>query len=461
VKAASALFLLCFAAQAQERDWSFYGGDAQRTGWEKSDLRITKENVHALQLVLKHKFDIKQKGQYTLTPPVVIGRLISYRGFKELAFVAGSNGDLWSVDADMDRIFWQKHFEAPKTSAACSGVTAIPSLTPPMNFAARGQRSSGGLRILTNTGFGAARPAFHVSADGKLHLLNTSNGDDVIPPMNFLPAGAKASSLTVHDGVVYTTTIAGCGSAPNGVWAIDLSGDSQTPPPVATFSLDSAAPPRLGGLALGMDGTAYVQAGAQLFALTPKDLKPKQSFTAPETSPAATPVIFTYKERDLVVSAGKDGRLYLFDSQSLATPLHQTPPIASGATVWGGLSSWQDAAGARYIAAPIWSPGGEGSMAAYKLEDHEGKPILTPAWSHAMPSPEPPVITSGIVFALSAGGKQAVLYALDAETGKELWSSGSQVTAPANLTGLSLANGRVYFTTTDDTLYAFGIFFER
>src|SRR5947209_9298729 len=110
-------------AQGRPLDWSSFGNDAQRTGWEKSDIRITKENVKDFQLVLKRKLENKQ----TLTPPVVIGLLISYRGFKELAFVAGSSDNMWAIDADMDRIFWKKHFEyssdklKPAASAVCPG----------------------------------------------------------------------------------------------------------------------------------------------------------------------------------------------------------------------------------------------------------------------------------------------------------------------------------------------------
>src|ERR1700732_4035835 len=111
------LVVICLAwagmanGQIRPIDWPFYGGDAQRTGWEKSDSRITGENIKDFQLVLKRKLENKQNGPRSLTPPVVIGTLISYRGFKELAFVAGNSGNLWSIDADTDKIFWQKHFD--------------------------------------------------------------------------------------------------------------------------------------------------------------------------------------------------------------------------------------------------------------------------------------------------------------------------------------------------------------
>jgi hypothetical protein len=50
---------------------------------------------------------------------------------------------------------------------------------------------------------------------------------------------------------------------------------------------------------------------------------------------------------------------------------------------------------------------------------------------------------------------------LDGATGKEIYSTGNQVTAPGNLTGVTVANGRVFFTTTDNTLYGFGVYLER
>jgi outer membrane protein assembly factor BamB len=458
LSALSVIFLASANGQIRPIDWPLYGGDAQRTGWEKGDSRITKENVKEFQLVLKRKLDTK-----SLTPPVIIGRLISYRGFKELAFVAGASDNLWSIDADTDRMFWQKHLDSSiAAKSSCSDNTgATPALVPPVNFAggrpprgaARPAAPVGPRGLLAGGGFGAARPIFALASDGKLHVLNTSTGDDQAPAMNFLPASAKASSLTISDGAIYTTTSGGCGGAPDGVWAIDLSAPE---PKVASYNLDGG-PSGLGGLAIGADGTVYVQTANKLLALTSKDLKLKQSLTS--SSNGTTPVVFPYKGRDLIASAGKGGRLYLLDSQSL-TALNQTEPLSAG-EIWGGLSSWQDESGTRWILAPVGGPAG--AIVAYRVEESNGKPALTQAWvSRNMSSPEPPVITNGVVFALSAGeSTHATLYALDAATGKEMYSTGDQVTAPGNLTGITLANGRVYFTTNDGTLYAFGIFLER
>jgi PQQ-like domain len=508
-------------AQGRSLDWPFFGGDAQRTGWEKSDSRITKENVKDFQLVLKRKLDNQQTGPRSLTAPVVIGNLISYKGFKELALVSGSSGNVWAIDADLNRMFWEKHFDSASTqstanrSGSCSGgLTAAPALTPGFTFggarprpgarpaapaAAPGAPAATANKPPTTVSFGAARPLFVVSSDGKLHRLNTSNGSDQLPPLDFLPANAKASSLVLHENVVYTTTNSGCGGAPNAVWAIDVSGAA---PKINSFPLNGGGVWGLGGLALGTDGTVYVQTGDgpldpasnkwsnTVLALTPKDLKLKQYFTDPDSASSSksapemnvtTPVVFAYKGRDLIVSAGKDGRLHVLDSQALGgddhkTPISQTPSLSSSAEspnygIWGGLSSWEDTDGTRWVIAPVWGPvnselklpltngaAPNGAYVAFRLEEQEGKPLLAPAWiSRDMSSPAPAVIGSGLVFALSEGSTHATLYVLDATTGKELYSTGNQVSAPGNLTGLTIANGRVYFTTTDNTLYAFGI----
>jgi outer membrane protein assembly factor BamB len=89
------------------------------------------------------------------------------------------------------------------------------------------------------------------------------------------------------------------------------------------------------------------------------------------------------------------------------------------------------------------------------------------------------VIANGVVFAYGSGentaqafpdvgldfrmerripkSTHAVLYALDAQTGKELWSSGKQITMWNHWGGLAMANGRVYINTYDGVLYCFGI----
>ncbi len=51
----------------------------------------------------------------------------------------------------------------------------------------------------------------------------------------------------------------------------------------------------------------------------------------------------------------------------------------------------------------------------------------------------------------------ATIYVMDAQTGKELWSSGDQITSFTHFSGITVANGRVYLGTYDGTLWCFGV----
>jgi outer membrane protein assembly factor BamB len=108
-----------------------------------------------------------------------------------------------------------------------------------------------------------------------------------------------------------------------------------------------------------------------------------------------------------------------------------------------------------------------GSIVAFKITFDNGKPSLTPAWrSRDMVSPAAPAIINGLVVALSTGetakakkGGPAILYVLDAETGKELYKSDKATAYSTG--GIAVANSQIYFTTHDGTLYAYGIPLER
>jgi outer membrane protein assembly factor BamB len=251
------------------------------------------------------------------------------------------------------------------------------------------------------------------------------------------------------DNIVYTVTGHECNDVPNAVWAIDLTGDA---PKTASYALKGKeVAGNSGGVVLGSDGTVYVQTKDTLLALNAPDLKLKSSLAIAGVN---TPVVFPYKGQELIVTAGQDRRLYLVDAAPGMALIQQTSPDAN---VVAGLSTWEDAANARWILAST-----NNAVSGYKVQERDGKPELVAGWvSRELNSPVPPVIANGVVFAFSMGRTQATLYALDAATGKELYSSRNLVNAPAALSGLTVANGRVYFATTDGTLYCFGIFMEH
>jgi outer membrane protein assembly factor BamB len=229
-----------------------------------------------------------------------------------------------------------------------------------------------------------------------------------------------------------------------------------------------------------------------------------------------TPIPFDYKGRKFLVGTSKECRVWLLDRETLGgedhrTALHTTPLLCNDAQafdghgVWGAMAAWQDARGTQWVLVPFWGPvstgfhapveygrPAQGGVAAYKVETKAGKWQLTPAWlSRDMNLAEEVVVANGVVFAYSAGedatqvvqdaawdepggprygggldssarrripnSKSSTLYALDAQTGKELWSSGNQIASWNHFSGLTVANGRAYVATFDGTLYCFGV----
>ena len=547
------LGLIATPAQAQRMaDWLTHSGDPQRTGWQKLETSITKENVKDFKLLWKLQLENEQKALYSIFEPIIIGNLITNRGFKEVAYVAGSADNLWAVDADLGRILWHKHFgyssavpPAKNSSWLCpGGLTATPAIPAPPVFTGRRPSPPAAPpgpapRPAIATGPTPPPPTapapprnpyttrgiFAISSDGTLHHLNLANGEDITPPSKFQPPNGKPYSLNIVDNVVYSTTAQRCGGNPNSVWALDLNAPDQK---VASFETKGGGIWGLGGAAIGTDGTVYAEAGDgpwdpakgqysdTVLALTPKELKLKdwytpsnrQWITKRDLDMNVTPVVFPYQGRDLIATSGKEGRLFLLDSRSLGgadhrKPLFRTELIANeetdfaGLGVWGSMASWEDKNGTRWVLAPVWGPlhpkfkfpvtngdAPHGSIVAFKVEEKDGKTVLAPAWvSRDLIIPAPPVIANGVVFALSSGeyvrqanenqgglfsskdraerSVHAVLYALDGETGKELYSSGDDITSFTHFAGMAVANGRVYFGTYDNTLYSFGIPMEH
>jgi outer membrane protein assembly factor BamB len=243
------------------------------------------------------------------------------------------------------------------------------------------------------------------------------------------------------------------------------------------------------GPAVVSDGTVFVATGdgdysATAFsdavvALESKTLKLKDYFTPGKTPFTSSTVTFPYNGRELVAAANKDGRIYVLDAAAIGGADHKTPFARSPAGIGeiGGLSTFQDAGGARWILAAATGAvrtttgnAANGAIVAFKLIDRAGAPDLQPAWvSPDLMAPVTPMFVNGVVFALSSGearaagqrSTNAVLYALDATDGKALWNSGTTIGSPVHAIGPAVDDSQVYVVTTDGTLYTFGFVVER
>lgn len=516
------------AVSAQGRGgaaWTTTGGDAQRTSFVRTDPRISLSAMQSpgFQFLWKRKLD-----NVPLTQPLLLPNIIAYKGFKALAFVGSASGHVYSVDYDLNRMFWDQKLatSVPKAASCSSGLPVLTKATALAPAAGRGNRggagapaggaargagegqgragappAAGGGGGFGGRGRGPAGPqiangrggndnVFAISTGGMVHVMNPQVGTDQIPPVKLMPPNANVAGSVLVDTTLYAATTGNCSGVPNAVWAVDLASDAKTVQSYDTkgAEISGAAPP-----AFGTDGALYIATGAgkselanAVVSLEAKTLNQKDWFAA-ATPFTSNPVVFQYKGKDLIVAANKDGRVYVLDGASLGgadhkTPLYRSSQISANLDNPTGIATWQDATGTRWVIAAVTGPVhaetkaamangtvSTGTLVAFTLVDQNDMPTLQAQWtSRDLASPVTPAIVNGVVFALASGEAKgrskptnAVLYALDGATGKELWTSGTTITSPVRGVGPSAGDSQVYVAAADGTLYVFGMPMER
>jgi outer membrane protein assembly factor BamB len=497
--AISTLCALLAGSQARAQrggDWMTNGYDPQRSSWVRSDGKISPETMRkpGFQLLWKLKLDDSARQPATITPPSLLDFYIGYRGFRSLAFFGTGSDRVVAVDVDLGRVEWANNYGGGSGGGTmlCPGgltsaVTRPTTIGYPPFFAARGAGranpgksgvgapDAGAVTIKPTSGTPPPRPtaskkggppipdayaariqyALALTGDGKLHSLWVSNGNEPDPGVQFVPVGAHAEGLAAWGNTAYVATTNGCGGVDDGVWAIDLKSKD-----VRHWKAGGAgAVAGTFGFAVRPDGTLFVAAGGELAALE-STLKPVAGYRLSGAMFTSSPVIFQFKDRDLIAVAANDGRILLFDSAALAKgPLDKTEPSASPDYAVGSLTSWQDPAGTRWVLAP-----GSTALAAWKVVEKNGSFGWEKGWTAGdMVSALPPVVVNSVLFALSSGraSKPAVLYALDPLTGNRMWSSGDTITSFVQSGGLSAGGGRIYVGASDGVEYAFGFPMEH
>jgi hypothetical protein len=267
--------------------------------------------------------------------------------------------------------------------------------------------------------------------------------------------------------------------------------------------------------------------GETLLRLAPRSLQLLDYFTPPNIEELNSKdldfgsggvVSFSHGNRELVITGGKDGTIYLLDGASLGGADHRTPlfslKIGNDAMfyasngIWGAPATAVDARNQRWIYVPMWGPPStqavfkrthgdaqHGSIMALQVATVNEKPVLVPMWvSRDLDVADPPVVANGMVFAISTGENtiqrhtdpryaklyrpgtgqvpaqigltpaervqqvtHAILFAFDAETGQELYSSQDLIDDWTHLSSVTVADGKVFVTTRQTFVYAFGL----
>jgi outer membrane protein assembly factor BamB len=501
-------------------DFLTEGVDNGRTGWVRDEKIFTIGNVGSTKLLWKLKLESTPRAMHNLFAPLVAERVTSAQGPLEVAVVAGVSDDLFGIDVAAGRPIWHRHFDSTlanpggTSDTLCpGGQTAVPTMAQasPGKYTVYAVSWDGRLRqINLADGQDVAPAEKFVPGGGKPYALNLYNGVIYTATAqgcggltnafySYDLASRRASAFIPSGGGLWGRR--GAAIAPDGTVYLG-TGDAQFDP----------VNKRLGNGIVGVKIDAKKQLQlADYFAAPNANWLWRRDLDV-----NTTPVAFDYRNRKFLVGTSKECRLWLLDREALGgedhrTTLQTTPLICNDAQafdargVWGALSAWQDEKGTQWVLVPFWGPVSPqfkapteharpkgGGVAAFKVEERAGKWQLTPAWlSRDMDLAEEAVIANGVVFAYAAGedatqvipdrawnepggsvyggglssgparriptSRRAALYALDGQTGKELWSSGNQIESWNHFSGLTVANGRAYIATFDGMLYCFGV----
>jgi outer membrane protein assembly factor BamB len=229
-------------------------------------------------------------------------------------------------------------------------------------------------------------------------------------------------------------------------------------------------------------------------------------------------LLFGMGKRNILATASKESVVYLLDADNLGgvdhmTALYQSPRLGNDTQdfqangIWGSLATALNEKGERWVYTPIWGAPAKvgpafpmtngaapnGSIMAFKMAEEGGKPSLQPQWiSRDLLIASSPVVANGVVYALQTaestvqvpknifnpdgsrkpgwtpeqGANDRImiphstmtLFAFDADTGKELWSSGKTMDGnTVHFTQPVVALGKLFAVDHAGHLWAFGL----
>src|SRR5579863_6392652 len=322
------VFYFCMAGVSSASDWPTFAHDPQRSGWATEETILAPGNV--ANLVLKWKVQLKNEplSLTALTAPVVADHVETSQGVKTLVYVARSGGELAAIDSATGKIIWTRNLEVhvlPKDE----GMWLCPNnlnATPVID---------------KRTG-----TIYAIATDGRLWGLDLGNGGIKFGPAQFVPPFSKNWSLNLRGSTIYTSISQGCGGAPSGIYSMDVRDPRMPVTRALVVSKNGAGIWGRGGPVIGLNDRIYGMTGDGKFA--PQDADYGSSFIAARLSDlklvdyfapanfkqvtdydldmgASSPVWFASGKRNVVAGGGKEGVLFLLDSDSLDEKDHHTP----------------------------------------------------------------------------------------------------------------------------------------
>ena len=448
-------------------DWLMVEHDEARSGIAVDETTLASTNVANLALSWSTAVD----GSVTAQP--LYAHSVNIGGQTRDVLLVGTGGNsLYLLDASNGSQIWKRNFGAPTPNTwglpDGFGIEGPPVI----------DRVAG--RIYT------------VSTDGNFHTLNLADGTDAFTPLAMIvnPITNKVwGGLNKVGNSVYVVSASNGGDVAPWRGQVYQVNVSAAPTLANAFVVVPSIPaPNGGGGIWGYGGVSADLANGNIYAASADDSNVSTNGTEgytpysdsmialnanvgllgyyqaaqPATFPcggapcdldfASTPLIFQPAGcSQLLATGNKNGNLYLFRSADLIAsgqPLQilnlnaASDSLGSGGI--GGTPVYYPATNMLYITDA--GPGVTGVAAGLVAMKVTPSCTLQVAWSNPIGGNDTPnstpTIANGMVFV--GQGNTGVIHAYDANTGAELWRSGTSYAAAATFAAPIIAGGKLY-----------------
>ncbi len=454
-------------------DWPVFGFDSARSSFNSAEHRITTGSVHRL-----HKRWQIALGNVADSTPIFLQHVRVGRAYMPMLYQTTTNGVTLGIEAASGKILW--HYTTPGDTVTQSTPAADPSGTS----------------------------IYVPGVDGKVHKLNAATGREEHAPgfparITLLPQTEKdASPLNVANGYLYAVTSGYYGDAPpydGHVVAIRLSDGKKTVfnslcshyrklVKSSTCSQQRSGIWGRGGAVVdpdsSMNGRIYAATGngqfdagsggdnygdsllslsADLSSLlgsyTPTDFQQLENGDTDlgSSSPGILPVQSSSQTPAMIIEGGKDAILKLLNRAALPGVGGELQQIDLPGGLFSAPAIWTDASNQAWVFL-----GFSNEVMAYRLQTNSsGLSQLKSIWQvspgNSSGEGSSPVVADGLVFVAF----DSALVALDALSGKELWSSAETraggTIGPIHWESPIVVNGWVYCSDQNGNLTAYAL----
>jgi outer membrane protein assembly factor BamB len=471
---ALAAALVCAAAlPAAASDWPLFDHDSARSGVDVSDRILNANNVHHLRARWQISLGIVAD-----STPILLEHVVVRGRPRTMLFQTAKNGETFGIDAASGRILWRFATHGPKIT------TSTPAADP------------------------STRSIYVPGVDGFVHKLDAATGHELRAPgfpvriTRMTMTEKDASSLNVANGYLYATTGGYLGDAPpydGHVVSVRLSDGKRhlfnslcsdyrkLPTPTSCHYSDSAIWGRGGAVVdpdPSMQGQVFVATGNGNFDAnagghnygdsviglssdvstfvgnyTPTDYAKldDEDLDLGSTSPALLPRQAASRTPLMLVQGGKDQVLRLVDRAPLPGVGNELQEVTSAGPLFSTPAVWTDSSNRAWI-----FMGFRQAIDGYRLETTMGGTShLVGIWRATVGQTSgegtSPVVSNGIVFVALDGA----IVALDAQTGRELWTSAlrsaGKTIGPVHWESPIVVNGWVYCSDENGELTAYAL----